>query len=189
MKDSIQHIISECRIGNRRAQNQLYQKYSHKLFSICLRYAGNRFEAEDLIQEAFIRIFQCLHQLENINAFEGWMRRITVNVALERFRKKSIVFKTGVDSENQTADFCDSIEADSSVNTAELLAMIQSLPDGYRMVFNLYAIEGFSHKEIAEQLNISEGTSKSQLSRARMLLQQKCYSWFGDSLFNSVTVK
>jgi len=189
MQESIHHIIAECRAGDRRAQNRLYQKFAAKLFPICLRYGGSMVEAEDLIQESFIRIFLSLHQLENLNALEGWMKRITVNVALERFRKKSIVFKTGSEHNDATPDMSDALSADSPLNEAELLEMIQSLPDGYRMVFNLYAIEGFSHKEIAEQLSISEGTSKSQLSRARILLQQKCLSWFGDSMIQSATTR
>ncbi len=166
-----QELIKRCIDGVSSAQTQLYQLFSAKLFAICCRYASSDDQAKDMFQESFIRIFQKLPDFRFEGSFEGWLKRITVNQCLDAIRKdKSKLF--------------DDLEANESVevqfNTAadqlqanDLLLLLSKLPLGYRTVFNLYAIEGFSHQEIADTLGISESTSKTQLFKARKWLQQR----------------
>ena len=170
MNQAEHHIIKGCIKGDRHAQNQLYLKYKNQLYGICLRYARNREEAQDLLQEGFIRIYTDLYQYRPIGSFYGWLRKVMVNVALQHIRRRKKLFPViNIEEIAQIA----SEEEDVFVRfrTKALVNMIQRLPDGYRAVFNLYVIEGYSHKEIAEQLNISESTSKSQLSRAKSTLR------------------
>jgi RNA polymerase sigma-70 factor (ECF subfamily) len=164
-------IVDGCLEGNRNSQESLYKKYSRKMFAICLRYAKNQETAEDILQDGFIRVFGALNTFRKQGSLEGWIRRIMVNTALEYHRKEVKMYTISeaaeVSSESSDAD------ALSQLSNIEVLELLKSLPLGYRNVFNLYAIEGYNHAEIAEMLQISEGTSKSQLSRARSLLQQK----------------
>ncbi|NBV14003.1 MAG: RNA polymerase sigma factor [Sphingobacteriia bacterium] len=164
-------IVDGCLEGNRNSQESLYKKYSRKMFAICLRYAKNQETAEDILQDGFIRVFGALNTFRKQGSLEGWIRRIMVNTALEYHRKEVKMYTISeaaeVSSESSDAD------ALSQLSNIEALELLKSLPLGYRNVFNLYAIEGYNHAEIAEMLQISEGTSKSQLSRARSLLQQK----------------
>ena len=164
-----ERLISGCRKNDSAAQGDLYQKYSPILFGICLRYVKDTAEAEDILIQGFMKIFQKIDQYKGEGSFEGWMRRIVVNESLTYLRKnKSMHLKVDMEYvENKT----EASTYDVTLYTEDLLKMVQQLPIGYRTVFNLYAIEGFSHKEIAQKLNISENTSKSQLSRARKLLQ------------------
>jgi len=169
----IKEIIEGCLSGNRRDQELLYRRYAPKLYAVCLQYSGNTEEARDVLQEGYIKIFENLSRFNHDGSFEGWMRKIIVNTALERYRNKYYLNRVdGIDdieepeAEPENEDY-------AGLEAYDLLNMIMQLPPKYRMVFNLYALEGYSHKEIGNMLNISEGTSKSNLSRARNILQKR----------------
>jgi RNA polymerase sigma factor (sigma-70 family) len=164
-------LIKRCIKGDRKAHATLYREYAPVLFSLCLRYARNRSDAEDILQEGFTKIFDKLEQYKFEGSFEGWLKRIMVNSALGYYRKKSNVVYVEQLTDYQENNVS-SHNAIDEIGNNELLAMIRQLPHGYQTVFNLYAVEGYSHKEIAEQLNVSVGTSKSQLSDARRLLRK-----------------
>lgn len=167
---SEEELLAKCLKGKRSAQQELYNRFADKMLAVCLRYVGE-FEAEDVLVSAFMKIFDKIGQFSGEGSLEGWIRRIMVNESLMHLRKnKNIQYAEDI----ETAEREMSGElADAQLEVDDLMQMVQELPDGYRMVFNLYAIEGYSHKEIAQQLNISEGTSKSQLSKARNMLRQK----------------
>jgi RNA polymerase sigma factor (sigma-70 family) len=175
----IREIIKGCLEGNRRDQELLYRRHAAKLYAVCLQYSGNNEEARDILQEGFIKIFENLGSYKHEGSFEGWMRRITVNTALEKFRSRNNLYRVDdidqvpePDAEPDNQDY-------AGLEAADLLEIIRELPPKYRMVFNLYAIEGYTHKEISEMINISEGTSKSNLSRARAILQRRVGSFTG----------
>ena len=175
----IKQIILGCLDGNRRDQELLYRRHSSKLFAVCLQYSGNDEEARDILQEGFIKIFENLHHYKHEGSFEGWMRRIVVNTALEKFRNRHNLYRVD-DIDTITEPESDPDNEDyAGLEAFDLLYIIRELPPKYRMVFNLYAIEGYSHKEIAKMLHISEGTSKSNLSRARVILQRRVGSYTG----------
>lgn len=167
-----QQLIEGCRKGNRLAQKELYDTYSRKMMGVCLRYVSDRETARDLLQDGFVKVFTSVDSYNGSGSFEGWMRKIFVNCALEYLRK-SDVLREATDLDN-TAEL---IQPDNSVisdlSAAELMALVQDLPAGFRAVFNMFAIEGYSHKEISEMLNITESTSRSQFTRAKQLLQRK----------------
>ncbi len=170
MDNIIEDIINRCKSGDRNSQEKLYHMYSKKLYGLSLRYTKNHDEAQDILHDGFIKIFQNIKQLKDINAIEGWMKKIIINTALEKFR----TFKyTDPIHEVRIMKEDTSYNSDNEIRQKDLLKLVQDLSPQYRMVFNLYAIEGYNHKEIAKLLNISEGTSKSNLSRARMILQEK----------------
>lgn len=150
----------------------MYLRFSHRLKGVCLRYAQNEMEAEDLLQESFIRIFEKIDQFQNKGELGAWLRKLTVNVALENYRKnKSIQLHLKTYSLSRSEE--SHLEATlAKLNLDDLLTRIQQLPIGFRTIFNLYAIEGFTHQEIGKLLGISEGTSKSQYSRARAILRK-----------------
>jgi RNA polymerase sigma-70 factor (ECF subfamily) len=165
------NLIKKCASGNSLAQKTFYEKFAGKMMGICLRYTKDYVEAQDVMQDAFIKIFGKLADYEKKGSLEGWVRRIVVNTALDSYRKnkkheKNVAVDT-VDYLLETKTFI--IE---ELNANDLLGVIKTIPAGYQMVFNLFAIEGYSHREIAEQLNITESTSKSQYSRARKLLRE-----------------
>lgn len=164
--------------GDGNAQNELYHRYAPKLWGVCLRYAKNRMSAEDILQEGFIRIFTYLDKYSGEGSFEGWLRRIMVNTAINYYKKN---LKTGKEMEYTEVFAAKSYEPDaiSQISNEEVLGLVQELPDGYRTVFNLYVVEGYSHRDIGEMMGISENTSKSQLSRARNLLQEKIQKLYG----------
>ncbi|WP_118193317.1 RNA polymerase sigma factor [Albibacterium indicum] len=167
----LESLLAGCIENDRKAQEMLYQSIAPKMMTVCLRYADSQYEAEEILQVGFIKLFNGIRTFAGKGSFEGWVRRIFVNTAIEMCRKKTSVKSVdAVDGEEQV--FLQSFDSDR-VTIQELLDMIQELPAGYRLVFNMYSIEGFSHKEIADRLNISEGASKSQLSRARARLQEK----------------
>ena len=151
-------------------QRMLFDAYAGKMMSVCYRYAGNTHDAEDLLQEAFIKIYAHIHQFKWEGSFEGWLRRIVVNTALKALQKKRLHF-TEI---NEAASGGLKIEPEtySQLHTDQLMMLLKSLPDGYRVVFNLYVIEGYDHDEIAKMLNIQASTSRSQLVKARKMLQQ-----------------
>lgn len=157
--------------GERCAQNRLYSHFAPRLFMVCQRYANSREEAEDILQEGFIRIFTHLHQYRHEGPFEGWLRRIVVNCALQRYQQRTRMLPVvRLDEETRYAE--DNI-GPAQLGEKELLRLVRQLPSAYRMVFNLYVFEGMKHREIAGLLGISEGTSKSNLSDARTLLQRE----------------
>ncbi len=164
-------IIEGCILGNPRMQKMLYEKYSPKMYGVCLRYAGNEEDAKDILQDGFIKIFKNIETFKSTGAFEGWIRRIIVNTAIEHFRKNHKVHELSDSAEEKIEDNQPSLF--NQLEAKELHKTIRLLPSGYRSVFNLYAVEGYTHKEIADMLHISEGTSKSQYSRAKIWLQEK----------------
>ncbi len=164
--------IEGAKQGDRRAQKAIYDKLSAKMFAICLRYMGDRETAEDILQDGFVTLFSKIDSYSGVGSFEGWARKIFVNTALMSLRKKDAL-KNTEDVEMARNIISDDPTAIQKIGHTELLKMIADLPPGFRTVFNMYVIEGYSHKEIAEALNISETTSRSQLQRARMLLQSK----------------
>ncbi len=169
---TIDELITRCKVGERKAQELLYKQLASKMLGVCMRYATDRMEAEDMLQNGFIKLFNKLDDYRGDGAFEGWVRRIMVHTAIEYYRKHHKMI--------QIIDMAE-ISDEPSVNPAalenmsvkDLMNMIQQLSPGYRMVFNLYAIEGYSHKEIAGIVGITEGASKSQLSRARTILKDR----------------
>ncbi len=162
-------LIRGCINGDRRMQEALYNRFSPRMYAVCLRYAGNAEEAEDILQEGFIKIFKKLDTFRSEGSFEGWIRRIFVNTAIEHFRRKRYL-QTVSEKEENTIEGKD-ISVLDKLAAKDILALIKELSPGYRTVFNMYVVEGYTHKEIADMLGISEGTSKSQLSRAKVILQ------------------
>jgi len=167
--EDINNIIAGCLKEKRWAQQVLYKHYVGLMYGICLRYTGNKVDAEDVMQDGFIKIFENIRLFRNEGSFEGWMKRIMINTALCFLRQKTknqLIYQ-----QTEIADIVeDDNEIENDIPYIELMNIIQKLPEGARMVFNMYAIEEYSHKEISELLGISEGTSKSQLSRARKTL-------------------
>ncbi|WP_439556644.1 RNA polymerase sigma factor [Dyadobacter sp.] len=153
-----------------KAQQQVYHKYSTRMLGLCFRYICDEMAAEDVMVEGFLKIFGKIDQFNSDGSFEGWIRRIMVNESLGYLRKQKRVLEDNLSDEAHNIP--DYIQADQNLEAQELLELIERLPAGYRTVFNLYAIEGYAHIEIAEMLGISESTSKSQLHRARALLQK-----------------
>lgn len=165
-------ILQACRRGDRKAQKQLYDRLAPKMMAVCLRYMGTRDDAEDILQEGFITLFSRLDSYSGEGSFEGWARKIFVNTALMSLRKKDAL-KMSEDLETAWNVSSDGVSQIQSAGYHELLKLIASLPTGYRTVFNLFVVEGYSHKEIAQALGITEATSRSQLQRARVMLQDK----------------
>ncbi len=168
---TLDDLLRGCRKGRSKAQKGLYDRMSPKMLGVCMRYLQDREEAEHVMIGGFVKVFEKIAQYKSEGSFEGWIRKIMVNESLMYLRKNQALFvEIEVDRVDKVLDY----EAlDSSLQAEDLMKMIHELPVGYKTVFNLYAIEGFNHAEIAEQLGISESTSKSQLSRARKLLQHK----------------
>ena len=164
--------IEGARRGDRRSQKAIYDSLSSKMFAVCLRYMGDRESAEDILQDGFVTLFSKLDTFSGDGSFEGWARKIFVNTALMSLRKKDAL-KNSEDVEAAWDMTSDTPTAVQQIGYEELIKLISELPPGFRTVFNMYIIEGYSHKEIAEALGISETTSRSQLQRARTLLQSK----------------
>lgn len=165
-------LVKECVKGNAKAQHMLFEKFSKKMLGVCLRYSNNLEEAEDVLQEGFIKIFSKLKNFTHEGSLEGWIRRVMVNTALDSIRKNTKFLK---DISIDLVDF-QMGETDYTIekmNAENLLLLINSMPDGYKVVFNMFAIEGYSHFEIATTLGISESTSKSQYMRAKAFLRAK----------------
>ena len=176
--DSIaNNLLEDCLKDCRKAQYKLYQRYSKFAFSICMRYAKNNTDAEDILQEGFIKVFRYLKDYSGKGSFEGWIRKIMITTSYNFYKKKNLLNKD-VDPEIPINPFPNDNEAIALMTHEELLEMIRDLPYGYKTVFNLNTIEGYSHKEISEIMNISVNTSKSQLSRAKNTLRKKLESVF-----------
>lgn len=158
------------------AQAHLYQLFAPKMYGVCLRYSRDATEAEDNLQDGFIKVFEKIGTFRHEGSFEGWMRRIMVNVSLEKYRKQKLLQTVDDLAVFEMPDLNDEII--SSISANDLLRLIRELPPRYRMVFNLYVIEGMNHKEIAEEMRISDGTSKSNLARARTILKKQILKYF-----------
>jgi len=170
MTEQERHIVQGCLRGEKSFQKLLYNQYSQKMYSVCLRYSHDQDQAKDLLQEGFIRVFQNLNTFKGEGSFEGWVRRIMVNGCLESLRKpENKIFHEDVNDVESELSYEPNMR---KLDVQYVLRKIQELAPGYRAVFNLFVVEGYQHQEIAEMLGISESTSKSQLSRARKLLQE-----------------
>ena len=162
-------LIKQCANNDRKAQKEIYQLFAGKLFSICLKYSKNKQEAQDNFQDGFIVIFDKIGQFNFKGSFEGWLKRVMINTVLLKYRKKNVLNIVTEDIPDEVIVEVD----DDEISLDFLLSLINELPDRYRLVFNLYALDGYSHKEISKMLLIAEGTSKSNLARARAILKQK----------------
>ncbi len=164
-------LLALCKEGDRQACKKLFDLYSGKMMALCYRFARDRNEAEDILQEGFVRVFTKLHLYKGVGSFESWMKKVIVNTAL-KYRDKNIRKHHYSEIDNVHV-FDNTPNIIEELSKEEILKLIQELPEGYRTVFNLYVIEGYSHKDIGQLLNIGESTSRSQLVKARKLLQQK----------------
>ena len=167
---SLTQLIENCKINDAKAQSELYKLFSSKLFSVCLKYSRNYAEAEDNLQDAFVTIFKKIGQYKSKGSFEGWLKRITINTALQCYRTQGVF---DIVNDHLIEDVAITIEDEDNISLDYLLKIIQELPDRYRLVFNLYVMDGYSHQDIAEMLKITTGTSKSNLARARQILKDK----------------
>lgn len=172
-----EELIVQCLENNRRAQKALYDKYASKMMAVCIRYSNDIPAAEDILQEGFVKAYRNLDKFRFDGSFEGWLRRIIVNTAIEHYRKKNHLYPLLESAEGELEISNDNVL--QQLAAEDIMKLIQELSPGYRTVFNMYVIEGYSHKEIAKQLNISEGTSKSQLARARYLLMDEINKHLG----------
>jgi len=170
LKTSEAQLIEGCSKGDRMLQRELYQRYSGPMLMVCLRYSKSRADAEDILQEAFIKVFRNIKEFKRKSTLGYWIKRIVINTALNFQRGKLYLFPM-VEVDDTTSHTA-ADQAITNCSLEELLKMIQTLPDGCQVIFNLYAIEGYNHREIAEMLEISEGTSKSQYARARTILRR-----------------
>lgn len=168
---NLNQIIKASVDGDRKAQEKLFNIYAGKMMTVCRRYAKNEAEAEDFLQEGFIRVFTFLNSYESTGSFDAWVRKVFVNTALKQLSKKSIPIDFEADESYNVTSY--EVDVVSKLSELEILSVLEELPMGYKTVFNLFVIEGYNHKEIAEMLNIEEGTSRSQLVKARKLLQEK----------------
>ena len=162
-------LITGCIAGDRRMQEVLYQRFSPKMYAVCLRYANKAEDAQDILQDGFVKVFKNLHMYRGDGSFEGWIRRIFVNTAIEHYRRQVNLYPVTEGHENVLE--AKDVSVMDTLSMKDLMNIIRELSPGYRTVFNLYVIEGYSHKEIAVMIGISEGTSKSQLARAKGILQ------------------
>lgn len=167
-----QQLIEGCKKGDRLAQKELYELHSRKMMGVCLRYVSDRETARDLLQDGFVKVYTSMDSYSGMGSFEGWMRKIFVNCALEYLRK-SDVLRDSTDLDSTAELMHPDSSAISDLSAGELMNLVKELPTGFRTVFNLFAIEGYSHKEISEMLNITESTSRSQFTRAKQLLQRR----------------
>ena len=180
MAEKLDILLKECKRGKSGSQEELYRRFAAAMYGLCLQYASNDEDAQDILQEGFIKVFTNLYQVKNPAALPGWIRRVMINTALERYRSQVILQR--VDEVKEEYDEDSGNEALDRITCEELVGLIQTLTPKYRMVFNLYAIEGYSHQEISEELGISIGTSKSNLSRARAILQEKIKTMYGSAI-------
>lgn len=163
-------LIQGCIEGNPQMQRLLYDRFSSMMYAVCLRYSDNTEDANDVMQEGFIKVYKSLPKFRAEGSFEGWVRRIFINTSIEHYRKKVKLYNVSEVQENTIED--SELNALDSLATKDILNIINELSPGYKQVFNLHVIEGYSHKEIAEMTGITEGTSKSQLARAKSVLKK-----------------
>ena len=180
-----QELIEQCIANDKAAHNELYRRFARMVMGVALRYSRSREDAQDVVQDSFVKVFVSLKNYKGEGSFEGWIRRITVNTAINH-SKKVLKFTQESDvTEQYDLSYDDHTLSNLSAN--EMLEMIQQLPPGFRTVFNLFAIEGYSHEEIGQMLGISEGTSKSQLSRARQSLASQIKTKYKNNEYNEHT--
>ncbi len=180
MAEKLDILLKECKRGKSRSQEELYRRFASAMYGLCLQYASNEEDAQDIMQEGFIKVFAKLDQVKNPAALPGWIRRVMINTALEKYRSQVILQRVDEVREEHHEEAGN--EALDKLSCDELVGLIQTLTPRYRVVFNLYAIEGFTHQEISEELGISIGTSKSNLSRARGVLQEKIKTMYGSAI-------
>ena len=177
MAEELDILLKGCKRGKPKSQEALYKRFAPAMYGICLQYASSEEDAQDIMQEGFVKVFRKLDQVKNPSAFPGWIRRVMINTALEKYRSQVHLLRIEDVKEEAEKETDDGIF--ENLTCQELVILIQSLTPQYRMVFNLYGIEGYSHQEISEELGISVGTSKSNLSRARAILQEKIKNIYG----------
>lgn len=170
LESNLHQLLRDCSAGDRKAQQVLYHQFSSILYAICIRYMGNADEAKDMLQETMVKFFQKSSEFRFEGSLEGWVKRIAVNTCLDQIKKNKAKYAASLD---EAYDLTGDVNAAQPLETKDLLNLVAALPNGYRTVFNMYAIEGYSHAEIAAVLGISENTSKSQLFKARKCLQAK----------------
>ncbi len=178
---TLEELISNCKKQDLKAQEELYKKFSGILFAVCLKYSPNYHEAEDNLQDAFLTIFQRIEQFKNKGSFEGWMKRVAINTVLQKYRKKKTFHLSNEEQIEEEKVF--EVE-NNQVPLDFLLKIVQELPDRYQLVFTMYVLDDYSHKEIADSVGISVGTSKSNLARARGILKIKIEDYYKVKLKN-----
>jgi len=181
--EDLKEIIKDCASGKLRAQEKIYQMFAPKMFGVCLRYAKDRTEAEDNLQDGFLKVFSNIGKFRHEGSFEGWIRRIMVNVSLGKYRKQHMLYPVDDIEVYDTETFSGGIL--EKLGAEELMGLIQQLPPRYRMVFNLFVMEGMNHQEISDTMNISVGASKSNLARARDILKRKVQELYGEMNTNA----
>ena len=180
MAEKLEILLKGSRKGKPKSQEALYRRFAAAMYGICLQYASCEEDAQDIMQEGFVKVFRKLDQVNNPAAFPGWIRRVMINTALEKYRSQVILQR--MDDVREEADEALDDGIFDKLTCQELVELIQTLSPRYRMVFNLYAIDGYTHQEISEELGISIGTSKSNLSRARGVLQEKIKTMYGSAI-------
>jgi len=180
LAEKLDILLNGCKKGKPKSQEALYHRFAAAMYGICLQYASSEEDAQDIMQEGFVKVFRKLDQVKNSAAFPGWIRRVMINTALEKYRSQ--VHLQRLDDLKEEADEVTEDGIFENLTCQELITLIQSLTPRYRLVFNLYAIEGYNHQEISKELGISVGTSKSNLSRARAILQEKIRNIYGAAL-------
>jgi len=179
-----QELLNKCFKNNETALTELYKRFSSKMYGLCLRYAKNKMDAQDLLHDGFVKVLEGIKTFRSEGSLEGWLKKIMINTAINFYKKKYAVIFYDIEEADENVIFDDDLISKFSAN--DLLSVIQELPEGYRLVFNLFAIEGYKHNEIAEILNISENTSKTQLMKARCILMNKIKKFdFEESKMNS----
>ncbi len=184
-------IIEECKAGKQSAFGELYKLYASPMLGVCFRYSKNRNDAEDILQEGFIKVFQKINTYNGTGVFEGWLRRIMVNTAINHYKANlKYAYQEEITDRNNGVDFInkskDKIFVEEPVSKNQIMAIVQKLPDGYRMIFNMYVLDGMTHKEIADDLSISVNTSKSQLSKSRRMLRKLITEKYGAIMHNII---
>ena len=180
MAEKLDILLEGCKKGKPKSQEALYKRFAAAMYGLCLQYASSEEDAQDIMQEGFVKVFRKLDQVKNPEAFPGWIRRVMINTALEKYRSQVILQL--IDEVQEEADEANDEKIFDNLTCQELVELIQTLSPRYRMVFNLFAIEGYSHQDISEELGISIGTSKSNLSRARAILQEKIKNIYGEAI-------
>ncbi|HKK62293.1 MAG TPA: sigma-70 family RNA polymerase sigma factor [Bacteroidales bacterium] len=187
LTENLEILIKGCRRGDPVSQKTLYEQFSAAMYGLCLQYASSEEDAKDILQDGFVKVFKKISQVKEPKALPGWIKRVMINTALEKYRSQVHIKRVNEDPLNVDAEISD--DTLSSLESEAIINLIRELSPQYRMVFSLYAIEGYNHKEIAEKLQISEGTSKSNLSRARIILQEKVLDLYGETKLNEARGK
>ena len=180
MAEKLEILLKGCKRGRPGSQEELYRRFASAMYGICLQYASSQEDAQDIMQEGFIKVFGKLDQVNNPAAFPGWIRKVMINTALEKYRSQVFLQRVDDMKEEMDEEMDDGIY--NNLTSKELVEIIQTLSPKYRLVFNLYAIEGYNHQEISRELGITVGTSKSNLSRARAILQKRIKKIYGSAI-------